>query len=171
MYIYIHICMCTCIHIGGQKVLGYKLEEHYHGKPFKFTQDVSSWVCSGCPEREVPCLCECLHMYVHMCIYIYMCVYVYMYTHIYIYIYIYTNNIHAFVGAEQCTFLRGCSGGVPNGRCRVFASAYIHIYINIYIYIFTYIYIYICVYVYMYTHIYIYIHIYTNNIHTFVGAE
>ena len=36
--------------------LGYKLEEHYQGKPVKFCKDTRAWLESGCPEREVPCV-------------------------------------------------------------------------------------------------------------------
>jgi len=38
------------------QVLGYKLEEHYQGKPVKFCKDTRAWLESGCPEREVPCV-------------------------------------------------------------------------------------------------------------------
>jgi hypothetical protein len=46
------VCKLGC----KQNVLGYKLEEHYHGKLFRFCKDTASWLNSACPEREVPCV-------------------------------------------------------------------------------------------------------------------
>ena len=40
----------------GQQVVGYRLEEHYNGKAYKFCKDTKDWLESGCPNREVPCI-------------------------------------------------------------------------------------------------------------------
>ena len=48
--------MTPCPNGCGDKVLGYRLKEHLHGKDPLECVSTAAWVESGCPLREVTCM-------------------------------------------------------------------------------------------------------------------